>query len=149
MTVSSAGTRNIYPAVAFDGLGNGVVVWEGDDGQSRGGSAYDSERPIKVAAYDSARPQVRAVTPARAAFRFRLSEPATVRIAIARRAGGRYRQLGLIRRRADRGANVVRLPRRLRRSLARPGRYRAAIGARDSAGRRARVRRVGFRGLAG
>jgi hypothetical protein len=98
-------------------------------------------------------------------FRFSLSEPATVRIAIerarpGRRVGRRCRRptrrlrkkrrctrfvaTGTLTRRAVAGANSTRFSGRLGRRALRPGRYRAIASATDRAGNRSRARRVSF-----
>ncbi|MGI8946310.1 MAG: hypothetical protein ACR2GL_08750 [Thermoleophilaceae bacterium] len=101
-------------------------------------------------------------------FRYRLSEPARVRFAIARlvrgyRVGGRCRRqrrsssrrrpcrrvvrVGGFSQRGQAGRNRRRFGGRLRGRRLRPGIYRATLRARDVAGNRSRPRRVGFRVL--
>lgn len=78
------------------------------------------------------------------AFRFRLSEPARVRIVIRRRG----RLAGTIRRRGlGAGANSISFNGRLRRRNLRPGPYDAVLIATDAAGNRSIPRLIGFRVL--
>jgi hypothetical protein len=80
------------------------------------------------------------------AFRFRLSERATVRIRIERKRGGRYRRVATLTRRTRRsGANSVKFSGRIGRKALRPGPYRATLRATDPSGNRSRPRRVRFR----
>jgi hypothetical protein len=76
-------------------------------------------------------------------FRFGLSEPATVRIAIERRGRG----VGTIRRRLDAGPQRVRFGGRLKGRKLRPGRYAALLTATDPAGNRSERRKLSFRVL--
>ena len=69
-------------------------------------------------------------------FRFRLSEPATVRIRIKH---GR-RIVANVVRKSPFGANRLRVPRRLR-----AGRYSAIVTATDAAGNRSVAKRLRFR----
>ena len=83
-------------------------------------------------------------------FRFRLSEPATVKIRLdrRRRAGRRtvYRRVGVLTRRGRRaGANSVRFSGRVRRRALKVGAYRATLRATDPAGNRSRPRTTTFR----
>jgi hypothetical protein len=98
-------------------------------------------------------------------FRYSLSEPATVRIAIERARPGRRvgsvcrratRKLrkkrrctrfvasGTLTRRAASGTNSTRFSGRLGSKALRPGRYRASVSATDRARNRSRARRVSF-----
>jgi CSLREA domain-containing protein len=86
------------------------------------------------------------------AFRFRLSEKATVRITISRcrkrnRRGRctRYRRVGSIRRKAKSGRNRVNFKGKLRGRKLAPGRYRATIVAADRRKSRSKARKVTFR----
>ena len=101
------------------------------------------------------------------AFRFRLSERATVRIALQRALPGRvvggrcrpatrrlrtrrrctrYVSAGtLVRRRLGSGARKVTFSGRVGRRALRLGAHRAAISATDTAGNRSQPRRIGFR----
>jgi glucose/arabinose dehydrogenase len=105
------------------------------------------------------------------AFRYTLSEPATVRIRIERRATGRrsgracvrprkrlrerpscVRLLPvgtLVRRGQPAGPGSVGFSGRLRRRALPPGRYRAVVTAVDAAGNRSGARGIGFRIAAG
>ena len=71
--------------------------------------------------------------------RFRLSEAATVRVAVVRRLRGRRaRTVTILRRRARAGSNVIRMrARRGRRALA-AGRYSVVVRATDAAGNSSR-----------
>lgn len=76
------------------------------------------------------------------AFKFRLSEQATVRIAVRRRGG---RKVGVLRRAGLRaGAHTVPFSGRIRGRRLRPGRYLAVLTATDAAGNRSRKRSVRF-----
>jgi hypothetical protein len=82
-------------------------------------------------------------------LRFRLSEPARVKIRLERRArrGRRagYRKVAVLtRRRQKTGANTVRFSGRIKRRALAPGSYRASVRAFDPAGNRSRARRVTF-----
>lgn len=98
-------------------------------------------------------------------FRYRLSEPARVRIAIERRALGRrvggrcrptrrslprkrrcvrYRRVGALTRAAKLGRNRHAFSGRVGRRALRPGRYRATIRATDSTANRSSPRRARF-----
>jgi len=78
------------------------------------------------------------------AARFRLSEPARVTIRLSR--ASRPRLGRSIRVNNRRGANAVRLRRRLVRALG-PGRYRIKVSARDAAGNLAKPRIARLRGI--
>lgn len=83
-----------------------------------------------------------------ARLRYTLSEKARVTVRIQRRlAGGRarYRTIGKVSARAATGTNRTRLSARIRRSDARPGRYRAVIVAVDAAGNRSAPKTATFR----
>jgi PKD repeat protein len=105
-----------------------IVVTAADLGAGAAGGARDTLAP--------AISRLR-VLPRRRLIRFRLSEPARVTIRVMR--SSRPRLDRSIRVRARRGANTVRLPRRLVRAL-RPGRYRIKVSARDAAGNQATPR---------
>jgi hypothetical protein len=141
VVVSAEGSQNFAPSLGFDAVGNGLMVWEGDDGP--GGDRYglETSRPIQLVLYDGSRPAISGLRfiGRSHAFRFRLSEAARVTVRIERRRGGR--KVGTLRARGLAGPNAVRLGHALRA----PGRYRATIDARDSAGKRARQRRLSFR----
>ncbi len=74
-------------------------------------------------------------------FRFRVNEPATMRLTLRRGS----RRLGslVIRHRA--GAGAIHFTGRIGRRALRPGRYRATLGARDAAGNLARPRTLRLR----
>jgi hypothetical protein len=86
-------------------------------------------------------------------FRYSLSEPARVSIAIARRRPGRrprYRRRGALTvPAATAGRNSTRFSGRLRGRPLRPGRYRATLRATDAGGQRSLPRTVSFRVLPG
>jgi hypothetical protein len=81
------------------------------------------------------------------AFRFRLSEPATVRIAIERAGCGRKRgAVGTLTRRGLKaGRHRIAFSGRIGRRALRPGRYRARLTATDPSGNRSRTRTLRFR----
>ena len=78
-------------------------------------------------------------------FRFRLSEPATARIAVQRKRGRKWRTLGTLKRKSAAGTRVVAFSGRLGRRALRPGRYRAVLTAVDAAKNRSKPRRLGFK----
>jgi hypothetical protein len=99
-------------------------------------------------------------------FRYRLSEAASVRIVIQRRAKGRrvhgrcrkptrklrarkrcvrWLRKGTLTRAGKQGRNSHRFSGRIGRRALRPGRYRASLTATDKAGNRSRAKRVRFR----
>jgi hypothetical protein len=82
-------------------------------------------------------------------FRFRLSEPATVKIRLERKTGrgrrGAYRKVAVLTRRRQRtGQNRVRFSGRIKRRALAPGTYRATVRAVDAGGNPSRARRVSF-----
>jgi hypothetical protein len=94
-------------------------------------------------ARDSSSPAMTGLAVSRAgAIRYRLSEPATTVFAIER--SGRMVR-GTFRHRGRRGANRLRLPRRLAGRRLRPGAYRLVAFASDGAGNLAAARRAPFR----
>jgi hypothetical protein len=129
----------------------------GQPGGGGGGPAADTTAPL-VTGF-KAMPAVfaiaRASTPAsaRAArgtrLRYALSEPARVTVAIkgAVKRGGhiRYRTVGTLKRSGSAGANSIRFTGRIGRRALRPGRYRAVLGATDSAGNRSAPKRIALR----
>jgi hypothetical protein len=151
-----AGGRNIGASVAFDALGNGVVVWEGDSGDGAR-SGYDGNRPLSVAMYDATPPKLAAVDVddggGRPRFQYRLSEPAQVSVFVERRVPCKrsrkrcFARVGTLRGRGKAGANRLAVPARVRRAAARRGSYRARLIASDRAGNRGRERSVRFRAL--
>jgi hypothetical protein len=88
-----------------------------------------------------------------ATFRYKLSEPARVSIAIARHRPGRraryLRRGALTVPTATAGPNSTRFNGRLRGRPLRPGRYRATLRATDAGGKRSRPRSLSFRVLPG
>jgi hypothetical protein len=141
VTLGAPGTRNIGPALAFDGLGNGVLVWEGSDADPGERSGYDTSQPVKLALYDGKPPQIAAFSLAakRRSFRVKLSEPARVTVTIRRAK----RRVGRLHARLARGTRLIPIPRRVRAKLRKHGSYTASMTARDSAGKRT-VRRIRF-----
>jgi hypothetical protein len=146
-----AGSRNIAPSIAFDDHGNGVVVWEGDDGPQPG-SGYDSVRAIRIAQYDSEPPVVQYVetpTAAKPIAVLGLNEPAKIAVGVTRKTTCRrqrkrvacWRTTGSKTADGVVGRNTVRLAHRLVRSA---GAYRVQMIATDRAGN-ARKRTVAFR----
>lgn len=89
--------------------------------------------------------------PLRRAFRYRLSEPAAVRITIERvrnvRTGRRvrFRKVGVLRRAGRLGLNRVPFNGRIGSRKLRRGRYRATIVATDAAGNRSKPKRLRFK----
>lgn len=111
-------------------------------------------------------PRAAARRPRGTRFRYRLSEAATVRIEIARRAPGRrvgrrcrrpsrrlsghrrcarYVRVGVVRASGKAGSNRLSFSGRIGRRVLRPGRYRARATATDHAGNVAAERRLTFR----
>jgi CSLREA domain-containing protein len=78
------------------------------------------------------------------AFKFRLSEKATVRIIICGKAGKRCKKVGTLRRKGKAGRNRVRFSGKLRRRTLKAGRYRATARATDRRKARSRKRSVSF-----
>lgn len=82
----------------------------------------------------------------RAVFRYSLSEPAKVRVGIARRrGGGRARRVGRLSDAGVAGANTRRFRARIGGRRLRPGRYTARAVARDASGNYSSPRKVRFR----
>jgi hypothetical protein len=78
------------------------------------------------------------------AFRFRLSEKATVKIVVKRRG----KRIGTIRKRGlSKGAHRIRFNGRLKGRKLKPGRYLAVLTATDAAGNVSRARTIRFRVL--
>jgi hypothetical protein len=73
-------------------------------------------------------------------LRAKLSEPARLRISVARKRGRRWAKVRVLKPRARAGTNRLRLGR-----LKRVGRYRLVVSARDAAGNASRQRVVRFR----
>ena len=106
--------------------------------------------------------------PRGSAFRFRLSEDASVALTIERSLPGRrstrrrgaclpderrfrrrprctrYKREGTLRRRGRQGRNDIRFSGRIGRRALKPGRYRASLRATDAAGNRSRTRYLDF-----
>jgi acid phosphatase type 7 len=80
-----------------------------------------------------------------AALRYKLSEPARVRIGVARRRGKHYRRVGTLRVSGSAGANKRRLSRAIGRHRLHRGRYMVRLVARDAAGNYSYPRKVRFR----
>jgi len=81
-----------------------------------------------------------------AALRYTLSEPARVRVGVARkRRGGHYRRVGTIRISGSAGTNKRRLSRAIGRHRLHRGRYMVRLVARDAAGNYSYPRKVRFR----
>jgi hypothetical protein len=84
-------------------------------------------------------------------IRYRLSEPASVSITLSRLAPARaalalpLRKPVVLRRRGRAGANAISFSGRVRHRPLLPGRWRATIRAKDSAGNRSKPRRATFR----
>jgi hypothetical protein len=78
-------------------------------------------------------------------LRFDLSEAATVKVAVQRRKGKRWRAVGTLTRAGQAGRNRIRFGGRLRGRALRPRRYRAVLRATDAAGNRSQAARVRFR----
>jgi streptogramin lyase len=94
---------------------------------------------------DRVAPTITGLAFARRAFRYRLSEDATVRLVVERvRTGRRKRGVGTLTRASARGHNTVRLAGRIGRRLT-PGRYRVIATAKDAAGNLSRPARATFR----
>ena len=132
VAVSAPGGGAGSAAIVTDAFGNGVAAW----------STYGDEPQVEAAIYSATVPRVedlRATRPAR--FRYRLSEAATVRLVVRRRG----RRVAVLRARGRRGVNRLRARGRARRRLARPGRYVAALQARDGGPRSAAAIRVRYR----
>ena len=134
-TKIASGTGRVWlaPAIATDAFGNGVIAWI----EQR---HYNDPATVHTLSYSANPPTVSGFEVGASAFRFKLSEPASVRIKVKRR-GGPARSL-LVHARTK--ANVVRFDRRMRSLLAADGRYRATIRARDAGPRASRVRALEF-----
>jgi hypothetical protein len=130
-------------SAALDRLGNGLVSWT------------DRSRVLAML-YDVAAPRISYLDPvttlppnARAkaltrAFRFRVSEPARVKLAIDRLGRAGWRRIGATSLLARKGPGRVALTKTLQGRVAAHGTYRATLTARDAAGRRAKPRRTRF-----
>ena len=78
-------------------------------------------------------------------FRYTLSEPAAVTVAIQRSRGRRWVKAATLQRAGRLGANRLRFSGRVGRRKLAPGRYRAVFTATDAGGNRSSGARVGFR----
>jgi hypothetical protein len=81
----------------------------------------------------------------RAQLRFTLSEPARIVVTVQALRGGRARTLAAFDAKGRRGTNAVNLPRAVSERLAKPGRYRLGVVARDPAGNYGVARSLGVR----
>ena len=122
-------------------------------GGPSGGPAADTEAPL-ISSFRSTRSAfavARAATPTAArakrgtTLRYTLSENARVVLKIKRKAGTRYRTVGMLRRSGIRGINTIRFTGRIGRRALRAGRYRAVIRATDAAGNRSAPSLTRFR----
>lgn len=132
--VSSADAYGRDPAVATDPFGNGVVAFTA---VRQGGVTIDA------ASYSAGPPQVADLRVRDDAVRFRLDEPARVRISV--RALRRGARTATMTAPAAAARNRIELAPRLRRLARRPGRYRLTVRARDAGPRASPTRRVEFR----
>jgi hypothetical protein len=107
------------PEIALDRFGNGLVTF----GQFANGDATT----IYTVAYGVAPPMVTAFRAAANEFKFRVNEPARVRVTI-RHGKSTLRQ----RARARPGRNRISFTPAIRAFLRHPGRYHATIRARDA-----------------
>ena len=78
-------------------------------------------------------------------FRYRLSEPARVKITIARKKGRRFKRVGAVRAPGRLGGNRKRFSGKLYGRRLKPGAYRATAVGTDASGGRSRPRWVRFR----
>ena len=142
-----AGAPDADQGIELDG--NPLVVDGNGDGSARRDiGAYELAAPARQPQADTQAPVITGFRARRSRVAFRLSERARVTVKIQRRlAGGRarYRTIGRVSARAAGGANRTRLSARIRRSDARPGRYRAVIVAVDAAGNRSAPQAATFR----
>ena len=151
-TYRRVGGRFTATVSATDSLGN----TSGASGVTR---VRDTERPVvsrlrmarrRFAVARGRTPLVAKRVPRGSAFRFRLSEPAKVKIRIEQRVkrGRRavYRKVAVLTRRRGRtGKNSVGFTGRIKRRALAPGAYRATIRAVDAGGNSSRARRVAFK----
>jgi hypothetical protein len=137
-----------------DGDGDGVV--------RRDPGAFEAPAPKQAVAPQAAPPATPATAPAasldstapvlsglkakwsrrRAVLRMALSEPATLRLRVQRRSGGKWVAVGKARTLA-RGAGATTV--RLKLAAARPGKHRIVVRAVDAAGNRSAAARPTFR----
>jgi hypothetical protein len=163
-TVQTSNTGSAPVTQPIGGLAPGTYSWRaiGTDGvRTTGASSLrsfairDALAPTLSASLTNRRFRVaRRGTPlaARRAprgtrFRYRLSEPAKLAIAIEKcrtRRCTRYRRRGALTRTGQTGANSVRFSGRLGRKALKPGRYRARLRATDAAGNASQRRTLTF-----
>jgi hypothetical protein len=195
VTISAPTTTASEPEIAADAQGDAVAIWNRDgtieaafyDGDPPPGSPVGAS-PSAPQVSDSSAPVVQSLkiarkrfavgaqqtalnaarrrrTPRGTTFRYSLSEPATVRIAIdrlrpGRRVGSKCRRptrrlakkrrctrivaTGSLTRNSRAGANSTPFSGRIGKKALRPGRYRATVTATDGAGNRSKARRVSF-----
>jgi hypothetical protein len=121
--------------------GNPLVADGNGDGTARRDlGAFELQPPPQPQPQaDTQPPLITGFRARRTAVSYKLSESARVIVKVQRRLPGRrarYRTLGRVAKNATRGANRLRLSRRIRARDVRPGRYRAVIVAADAAGNR-------------
>ena len=79
-------------------------------------------------------------------LRFKLSEAADVRIEIRRRKAGRYRKIGVLKKKnRDAGSNSIRIAARLRGKALKSGHFQFVVTATDDAGNRSLPKKPRFR----
>ena len=160
-SVSASESRSpLAPGVATTAGGESVAVWisgrrlNGDSTLTAAVGSPDARRP-SLSGLSLSRRRFSVSRRSRAgarrgtSFRYRLSEPARLRVEIRRRTrrGGRarYRRVGEVAARGTTGANETPFSGRIRGRALPSGSYRAVLTARDCAGRRSGPRRVDFR----
>jgi hypothetical protein len=79
------------------------------------------------------------------AFRYELSEAATVTFTVKRKGRHRYGTVGRFTQSGAAGANERRFRARIRGRRLRPGTFRALLRATDAAGNRSALKSIGFR----
>ena len=137
-------------SAALDRLGNGLVSWtEAGEGDSPGrvlAMLYDVAAP-RITSLDPltvAVPPPALVKPLTRSFRFKLSEPARVKLTLERLKSSGWRRVGAVSVLAPKGTGGLSLTKKLRDGVSAHGSYRATLTARDPAGRRAKPRTVRF-----
>jgi hypothetical protein len=136
--------RGYCCSAALDRLGNGLVSWT--DGRRVLAMLYDVAAP-RIGYLDPVTTATRAAArakPLTRGFRFRVSEPARVKLAIDRRGSGGWRRVGAVSLLAPKGPGRLALTKGLQARVAARGSYRATLSARDAAGRRAKPRTAEF-----
>jgi Calcineurin-like phosphoesterase len=81
----------------------------------------------------------------KSAFRYELSEAATIKFTIKRKGKSRYRSVGQFSQSAAAGANERRFRAKIRARHLRPGTFKAVLMASDAAGNRSASKSIGFR----